>query len=315
MNIIFQDIREKNENTRISNEMVRQNNELLRSEKDILRDKRMEIINSNEELRLQNEINRNKLEQTLKDNEDIRKKNFNDIMTGLNSLDLKNTIETEVISARGNAQNLNERFQNISDELTKINSQISDIIYEPIKIISFNSDKTILEKGQIINRIVLSWELNIQPLTQMIDGKVIDSNLREYVIEDTFSENTDFTLEVTDSKGNKDTKTITLKFLNKVCFGTSNRVENDTTLITSLQNKVLSEEKIKNISLTANSNEYMVYCIPSDFGECHFYIFGFEDGFNKVATIIYTNEYGNDCEYDIYRSENVGLGTLNIEIR
>lgn len=315
MNIIFQDIREKNENTRISNEMVRQNNELLRSEKDILRDKRMETINSNEELRLQNEINRNKLEQTLKDNEDIRKKNFNDIMTGLNSLDLKNTIETEVISARGNAQNLNERFQNISDELTKINSQISDIIYEPIKIISFNSDKTILEKGQIINRIVLSWELNIQPLTQMIDGKVIDSNLREYVIEDTFSENTDFTLEVTDSKGNKDTKTITLKFLNKVYFGTSNRVKNDTTLITSLQNKVLSEEKIKNISLTANSNEYMVYCIPSDFGECHFYIFGFEDGFNKVATIIYTNEYGNDCEYDIYRSENSGLGTLNIEIR
>lgn len=314
-NIIFQDIREKNENVRISNEMVRQNNELLRSEKDILRDRKFDVFENNEAMRKISEIKRKELEETFKNNEEVRQKNFNAIITASKDVDLSNTVAAEIIGARGEAENLNGRFEIISNKIRQMNNQVEEILYEPIKIKSFVSDKTTLERGQIINRIVLSWELTSDPLTQKINGQIIDSILREYVIEKTFSENEEFTLEVLDKKGNKDIKKISLKFLNKIYYGTSNRISNDTTLVNSLQNKILSEEKIKNITLTSNEYEYMVYCIPSELGECHFYIYGIEDGFEKVATIQYTNEFGSDCEYNIYKTENVGLGKLDIEIK
>ena len=220
----------------------------------------------------------------------------------------ENATNSEIVQARGTFTNLNSRLDDFS-------SKINDLLSVPIKINSFTGDTVVLENGQSLDKINLSWELNEEPVFLKLNNTVLDNSLREYAVTGPFIKNADFTLEVTDKKGNKDTKTVSLKFLNKIYYGTSTSKDNNSALIDSMQNKILSEEKIKNITLTANKDEYMIYCIPSNFGNCHFYINGLEDGFEKVATIEYINEYGYKCDHDIYRTENTGLGTLNIEIR
>ena len=45
-----------------------------------------------------------------------------------------------------------------------------------------------------------------------------------------------------------------------------------------------------------------------------FKVGGFEGGFSKVSTILFTNIYNFTENYDIYRSDNVNLGDITVVI-
>jgi hypothetical protein len=50
-------------------------------------------------------------------------------------------------------------------------------------------------------------------------------------------------------------------------------------------------------------------------GACSFKVGGFDGGFDLVATLAYTNEYGHIEQYYIYRSANAGLGETSVEVK
>ena len=45
-----------------------------------------------------------------------------------------------------------------------------------------------------------------------------------------------------------------------------------------------------------------------------FKVGGFEGGFSKVSTILFTNIYNFTENYDMYRSDNVNLGDITVVI-
>lgn len=106
------------------------------------------------------------------------------------------------------------------------------------------------------------------------------------------------------------TKTVSLKFYNGIYYGKSNNTDYDAQLINSLT-KVLSDSKNRTITVDASDGEYIYYCVPTRLGECNFDV----GGFDKVATIDYINSDNYTEQYDIYKSNNAGLGNTTITIR
>lgn len=242
-----------------------------------------------------NEINREY-------NEERRKQTFNSIVTGTKDTNLDKTIEAEVISARGTSTNLTERLNNLEDDL-----------YVPIKISNFESGSICFEKGSTTNKIPLSWTLNKTPKGQTVNGQSIDVTARSFATTEDIIEDTVYTLEVEDERGTKDSAKIDIKFINNIYYGVSESTTYNADLITSL-NKVLNEDEVE-INVDAGTTKYIYFCCPSRLNDRKFFVFNMQDDFLKVATIAFTNANNYTENYDIYRSENVGLGALNIEIR
>ncbi|MBO3398430.1 hypothetical protein JJB71_12855 [Clostridium perfringens] len=74
---------------------------------------------------------------------------------------------------------------------------------------------------------------------------------------------------------------------------------------------IKSKDKIKNIKVNAKENEYIYYCLPSEFGNCSFSVNGFYGGFEKIKTIKLS---GSKYVYYVYRTINKGLGITTVEI-
>lgn len=313
-NIIFQNVRDDNEQTRISNEIVRNNNELMRSQSEMNRMTKFNEfqndvieINKNEDMRIANEKDRISKSEAME-------QAFNDLFVAAKDSDLANTINSEVIGARGGYSNLNNRLGNYDEVLKNINNQISDILYKPISILSLTNDKNVVEIGSILTRVVLSWNLNKNPSKQKVDNQEIDNILREYAIEKSITKDTTFTLEVTDERGTKATKQTSITFLNGIYYGVSDVDIKDSQGILNLSNKVLSNSKNRNINVNCGNGQYIYYCLPNRLGNCKFVVGGFEGGFNKTKTISFKNSKGYTENYDIWKSTNTNLGNTNINI-
>ena len=87
----------------------------------------------------------------------------------------------------------------------------------------------------------------------------------------------------------------------------------NTALLKSLSN-TLSNSKARSFTVNAGSNQYIFYAVPNRLGGCKFAVNGFEGGFEKVATISYTNSQSYTESYDIYKSDNPSLGNTTVVV-
>lgn len=132
MSIIFQDIRENNEQVRIANELIRNNQELVRQKNEIIRIDNENKRIKNENTRISQENIREQNEDVRKKQEDYREKAYSDFITATKDSNIAETIEAEVIGARGeDFKNLRERIDNlhIGIESNKTNlDKVNDLI-------------------------------------------------------------------------------------------------------------------------------------------------------------------------------------------
>lgn len=190
----------------------------------------------------------------------------------------------------------------------------NNLLTTNVNIKSFTSNTPTPLVGDTVTSLTLQWELDKEPTTQKINGELIDNTLRRLTLNEPITDNKDFTLEVTDVKGNVTTSSFTFVFVDKVYCGTTTQTHYNGDTINSLQNAILSEGYFDEIVLTATKDEYMVFFVPSTFSTPRFYVDGVEDGFDQVGTVQYTDERGFTSNYDVYRSENKGLGIIDIQI-
>jgi hypothetical protein len=130
----------------------------------------------------------------------------------------------------------------------------------------------------------------------------------------TLSENKTFSLVVTDERGATDSETTSITFLNGVYYGVlESGATIDNAAIQALTKKLQASRGIT-FTVDAGATQQIIYAIPTWYGTPNFNVGGFDGGFSKVKTFAFTNGSGYTESYDVWLSENVGLGSTTVKV-
>jgi outer membrane murein-binding lipoprotein Lpp len=230
----------------------------------------------------------------------------------------------EILKGMGGGPNQdeeqNQKLQQLESNYGELKSVVDELLYVPISIDEFKSSVTSAEKGSTVTETTLSWTLNKDPEAVSLDGVALEPlESADYTLRDlAITANKKFTLSATDGKKTV-TKDASINFYNGVYYGAATVPEayNSAFMIALGKSgkKVLRGSKLTSFTVTAGAGEYIYYCLPVSMGACSFKVGGFDGGFDLVATLAYTNEYGHTEQYYIYRSANAGLGETNVEVK
>lgn len=192
--------------------------------------------------------------------------------------------------------------------------RLADLEYKPISILSFNSNNNVVEIGNVIHDVRLTWNLNKQPILQTIDKENVDVKSREFTLRKDINKDITIDLEVKDERGLITNKTTSINFMNGIYYGVSNKDISTSEDILTLK-KELSNSKSRSVNVNCGQDQYIYYCLPSRLGNCTFFVGGFEGGFSKIKTIQFKNSFGYVESYDIYKSINKNLGNTIVSIK
>lgn len=184
-----------------------------------------------------------------------------------------------------------------------------------IEITRFDNSIVFAESGSIVTTATFFMEFSQSPVALTFNGDEIEVG-ETYVLHNAnlFSDAA-FTLGATDKYGNTAEATSYIRFVGRVFYGTATEPEEfDSVFLRSLQNSLLTNTRQRTVNISAESGEYVWYCLPSRLGECVFSVLGVIGGFELVDTVAFTNSYGYTEDYRIYRSDNTGLYDLTVGV-
>ena len=141
-----------------------------------------------------------------------------------------------------------------------------------------------------------------------------DTGIPYMVLYAGIKSNKTYTLKATDDREATATKTTAITFLNGVYWGVAaNTSDIDSAFILKLT-KGLQASKAKTFTVNAAASQHIYYAIPTRYGTPAFKVGGFDGGFAKAATIEFTNASGYKETYDIWKSDNAGLGNTTVVV-
>lgn len=190
-------------------------------------------------------------------------------------------------------------------ECIDIRARLDALEYVDIKVSSMSASPSVCELGST-NDITVTWSINKAATSMNINGVPVTGNSKLFT---SVSTNTTYTLSVSDGKTTA-SKSASVSFANQIYYGAADDISDVTSL-----SKVLSNTKVRNITVNARSGEYIIYAIPSRLGGVQFYVGGFEGGFEPPVEQILTNASGYSESYLVYRSTNANLGETTVEVR
>lgn len=121
-------------------------------------------------------------------------------------------------------------------------------------------------------------------------------------------------LTVKDARGAAASKTASIQWLNGVYTGAAAApAAIDSAFIRTLT-KSLQSGKSKTFTVNAATGAYIWYACPVRYGTPNVNVGGFDGGFSKVATLDYTNPSGYTESYQVWRSDNAGLGATTVVV-
>lgn len=213
-------------------------------------------------------------------------------------------------------------------------------LYKAIAVnyLTLNKD-SVYEIGTAVTGLDAAWVLNKTPAEQVItvsgavgsEDTVIIENIGADVRSTTAltgsaatqwngvktQEKTSGTLTVelivNDDRGAA-SKTARIQWLNGVY---TDSAEDPTTIDSAFilkLTKSLQGGKDKTFTVNAAAGAYIWYACPARYGTPNFNVGGFDGGFSKVATLDYTNAVGYTEEYQVWRSDNAGLGSTTVKV-
>ena len=202
-----------------------------------------------------------------------------------------------------------------SDEFTNVQDALDSLLYKPLTVKSLTttySGGTTIEMGTVLASVTLNWEYNRNITSQTFANVNLDPSVRTYTYTKGIFNTTTLNLTASDSK-NSCSRSITFTYANRIFYGVSNTSTYNVALLRSLSN-TLSNSKARSFTVNAGSNQHIFYAVPTRLGGCKFAVHGFEGGFQKVATISYTNSQTYTESYDIYKSDNPNLGNTTVVV-
>lgn len=236
----------------------------------------------------------------------------------LNSvLNIENEIEQVVTDKAAIKANLAALTSEVSAYEADVNATLSEYNTRiarledstPLEIISFTASPDVCELGGSEN-VVLSWNVqgSIESIT--INGDPVSGTSKTIP---NVRENTSFTLNAVDTRGNVARKTISVNFVNHIFWGTSANAEATEGTLKALDFTELSDVRARDIHVSPD-HEYIYYGYPKRLGTSEFRVNGFTGGFENPAIVSVDNHAGYDEDYYIYRSANKLNSTFEVHI-
>lgn len=106
-----------------------------------------------------------------------------------------------------------------------------------------------------------------------------------------------------------------LVYCDKIHYGAAaSGTLTDSFLLSTLTGHELSETRELSFSVNAGANEYIWIALPVSYGAPRFTVGGFDGGFTSQGTFIHTNNLSYRTQYELWRSDNKGLGEVNVTI-
>ena len=200
-----------------------------------------------------------------------------------------------------------QRIADIEAELESLN---------PFKVSSASASPSVLEIGDSVSSVKISWTLSKEPVSVTVGGETAaaaksGSHTLNQSVTATASPNyREFAISAESENGKTAGGKARINFYNGIYYGAGTGQEDDLSFLT----KVLSNSRARTFTATANEGEYIWYALPERLGECTFKVGGFEGGFELVHTGSFPNEFGYSENYRIYMSVNAGLGETTVEV-
>lgn len=266
----------------------------------------------NEEDTIETPINRCKYQYLLKSNflsEFLTKSDKEKVLQNLGIYELngswgniKGNIENQLdlINYIGNPSNISYKLLD-DPAITNVKQALDEALYKKLET-TLVATPQLVELGTTISRINVSWKYNKPIVSQQLNGINIPTNYRNHTIYGTFSNSQLITLNVLDNK-KVTTYTLLVEFIPAIYYANSTSIPPLPTV-----HKALSKDGSCEINI--NATNYVYIFIPTEYNKSKFYVGGIEGGFQKLDTISY-----NNISYDIWRSDNVNLGKLTINIK
>lgn len=198
------------------------------------------------------------------------------------------------------------------DAIREIRATLNEITYKAIAITSFKSDHGVNELGSTVSKTVFSWATNKAPTSISASFGNVKNTDTSFTYATPVSKDTSFTLTVSDGKTTV-SATTKVAFMNGVYYGAAAETEITSDFIKKLT-RSLQAIKAKTATITAGAGQYIWYAVPSRYGTPAFNVGGFDGGFSKARTINFTNASGYTESYDVWRSDNAGLGATTVKI-
>lgn len=245
------------------------------------------------------------------------------IVGNLNSKDLNISIDvdkelSETSTNPVENKAISSKIKDLDTEVQKLWEEMDGMTFVPLAISSFTNNIELAEKGSTITEVTFKWNLSGSPKTVTIDDKIINN---EAITASTatltftaFKDNKTFRLVAEDKKNNQVSATTSIDFVYKVFSGVAEDPESYTESFVKNFTSKLQKTKEAEINVNTGKNQYIYYCVPSEYGDCTFTVGGFTGGFKKVDTISITNEFKISTNYDIWKSDYANLGQTNIII-
>ena len=203
----------------------------------------------------------------------------------------------------------------LKERVNTLETDVRELAYQPMKILSFFVNVPYAEKGETITSLTYQWTLNRIPEVLYLNDKACAPELltkTEYSLS--VKNDSTFLLRVVDERGRVAQAETTLRFLNGVYYGASAEPSvYDSAFISSLQKK-LCETHLSDFTVNPKASEYIYYCLPEAMGEKRFSVGGLNGGFSLVNTIAFTNAHGHTEPYHIYRSDYQSLGETRVAV-
>ncbi len=208
-------------------------------------------------------------------------------------------------------------------------------LYEAISIETLRLNKdTVQEMGASVEGFDATWALNKTPAEQTITASSSLVSEDTVIIEDIGADVRSTTaltgsaarqwggvraqkktsgtltvaLTVKDDRGAAASKSVSIQWFNGVYTGAAVALS-FRTLTKSLQGG-----RAKTFTVNAGAGEYIWYACPDRYGTPSFNVGGFDGGFSKLDTLNYTNPSGYTESYQVWRSDNAGLGSTTVVV-
>ena len=176
----------------------------------------------------------------------------------------------------------------------------------PNDISSFTSNTGTLEIGQkVINpTFTVSYDgvPTVISLIDTVNGKLTPGPISPFTFVLSTPGSVIFTLTATFANGDNSQKQTSIQWQQRIYYG-----------ISLNQYSYLSSSRSGSFDFDASIGQYILFSIPSSMGAPKFTVGGFSGGFQLVqSSVPITNAYGITVNYDIWRSDNSGLGQITV---
>lgn len=209
---------------------------------------------------------------------------------------------------------VNQDITGLQEDINNLLNDVADLKYTPIDITKIANNVSTVEIGTVVNEVVVSWTLNKEPASQTLDGETVEVSARSKTLSNlSLGANRTFTLAVTDERDATDSASTTVSFVNGVYYGVvESDADIDSAKILTMTRKLQSSKGVT-FTVDAGEAQQILYAIPTRYGTPNFNVGGFEGGFSLAKTFDFTNGSGYTESYDVWLSENTGLGSTTVK--